>query len=66
VQRTYYAWTAAQYDDMEQEHLVALQLLAGFVEVNGIRSVLDIGAGTDRAMGWIKSRLEPVENAPWK
>ena len=71
LQRSYYARTAVHYDDMheEPEHRLALHLLAGFIELNGIRSVLDVGAGTGRAMGWIKRRfpdlvvkgIEPVE-----
>lgn len=70
-QRAYHAQTALQYDDMhmEPEHLLALHLLAGFIELNGIRSVLDVGAGTGRAMGWLKRRfpnlvvkgVEPVD-----
>src|ERR1700733_236538 len=70
-QKTYYAETASHYDEMhdEPEHLVALHLLAAFIQFYNIRSVLDVGAGTGRAMGWLKQRfpdvivkgIEPVE-----
>jgi SAM-dependent methyltransferase len=52
VQRAYYGRTAAEYDaahvDTPDEHTVALALLTGVVEPFGIRSVLDVGAGTGR------------------
>lgn len=70
-QRRYYEATADAYDasHAEREHVVALHLLAAFIEMNGIRSVLDVGAGTGRAMRFLKDRfpdlvikgVEPVE-----
>lgn len=70
-QRKYYEATAGAYDEShaEREHWVALHLLAAFIEMAGIRSVLDVGAGTGRAMRFLKSRfpglvikgVEPVE-----
>ena len=70
-QKAYYANTASHYDDMhnEPEHLLALHLLTAFIELHNIRSILDVGAGTGRAMGWLKQRfpdlvvkgVEPVE-----
>jgi ubiquinone/menaquinone biosynthesis C-methylase UbiE len=72
LQRRYYAETAVQYDDMhvEPEHELALLLLGAFIERCGISSVLDVGAGTGRAMVWLKRRfpdlvvkgVEPVES----
>ncbi|MDQ0394785.1 class I SAM-dependent methyltransferase [Labrys monachus] len=58
-QRAYYEATAASYDaaHMEREHLVALHLLSAFIEMAGIRSVLDVGAGTGRAMRFLKARF---------
>jgi ubiquinone/menaquinone biosynthesis C-methylase UbiE len=70
-QRTYYEATADSYDDahVEREHVVALHLLAGYIELASIQSVLDVGAGTGRAMRFLKTRfpnlrvkgIEPVE-----
>ncbi len=58
-QNAYYAETAVLYDNMhsESEHVLALHLLASFIELNEIRSILDVGAGTGRAMGWLKQRF---------
>lgn len=71
IQRAYYERTADSYDDShaEREHLVALHLLAAFIELHGVKSVLDVGAGTGRAMRFLKARfptlvvkgIEPVE-----
>ena len=71
LQRQYYESTAAGYDESraEREHVVALHMLAAFIEMNGITSVLDVGAGTGRAMRFLRSRfpdmrikgIEPVE-----
>jgi SAM-dependent methyltransferase len=70
-QRAYYEATAANYDaaHTEREHVVALHLLAAFIAMHGIKSVLDVGAGTGRAMRFLKARfpdlvvkgVEPVE-----
>lgn len=71
IQRAYYEETAQSYDDShaEREHVVALHYLAAFIELHDIRSVLDVGAGTGRAMRFLKARfphlvvkgIEPVE-----
>lgn len=71
IQRDYYEATASSYDlnHAEREHVVALHFLAAFIELHGFRSVLDVGAGTGRAMRFLKARfpdlvvkgLEPVE-----
>ena len=70
-QRKYYKSTAEDYDraHVEREHVVALILLAAYIDISGIRSVLDVGAGTGRAMRFLKARfpdilvkgIEPVE-----
>jgi ubiquinone/menaquinone biosynthesis C-methylase UbiE len=70
-QRNYYEATAESYDTShtEREHLVVLHLLAGYIELAGVKSVLDVGAGTGRAMRFLKARsphltikgVEPVE-----
>lgn len=71
IQRAYYEETAQSYDEShaEREHVVALHYLAAFIELHDIRSVLDVGAGTGRAMRFLKVRfpdlvvkgIEPVE-----
>jgi len=70
-QHAYYEATANGYDaaHVEREHVVALHLLASYIELAGIQSVLDVGAGTGRAMRFLKARfpdilvkgIEPVE-----
>jgi len=54
IQRAYYAESANRYDDLhvnqDGEHDFALRLLLGFVELFGVRSVLDVGSGTGRVL----------------
>jgi len=73
LQRKYYAETAARYDAMQisdqDEHQFALVILSAMIEFHGIKSVLDVGSGTGRALRFLKSRhpdvrfvgIEPVE-----
>jgi ubiquinone/menaquinone biosynthesis C-methylase UbiE len=71
LQRNYYEATAEAYDasHTEREHVVALHMISAFIELNGIKSVLDVGAGTGRAMRFLKQRfpnlrvkgIEPVD-----
>jgi ubiquinone/menaquinone biosynthesis C-methylase UbiE len=73
LQRKYYADTAAKYDAMQisdqDEHQFALAILSAMIEFHGIKSVLDVGSGTGRALRYLKSRhpdvrfvgIEPVE-----
>jgi len=60
IQQAYYASTARQYDTMhvseKDEHAFALGVIAGLLEFIGVRSVLDVGAGTGRAMRYLMSR----------
>jgi hypothetical protein len=46
-QRAYYEATAESYDTahVERGYIVALHLLAGYVELAGVKGVLDVGAG---------------------
>jgi ubiquinone/menaquinone biosynthesis C-methylase UbiE len=63
-QRQYYARTAAEYDlqhGTEKEHVLAMHLLAAYIEHDGIRSVLDVGAGTGRAMSWLRDRVPALD-----
>jgi SAM-dependent methyltransferase len=73
LQRQYYADTAAKYDAMQiseqDEHQFALAILSAMIEFHDIKSVLDVGSGTGRALRYLKSRhpgvrfvgIEPVE-----
>jgi SAM-dependent methyltransferase len=58
IQRAYYAETAKLYDamhvDEKDEHALALSFLIGALDYLQIRSVLDIGCGTGRALCQIK------------
>jgi SAM-dependent methyltransferase len=73
AQRNYYSRTAVRYDEMhgagDIAHMLALHLLAGYIKFYNISSILDVGAGTGRAMFWLQQRfpgltikgIEPVE-----
>jgi SAM-dependent methyltransferase len=56
IQRQRYAEIAQQYDAIhgDVEHLVALSALRGMLEYVGVSSVLDVGAGTGRAMRFLQ------------
>ena len=72
-QMKYYEMTADHYDAMHvdplDEHGMALALLAGMARHLDVRSILDVGAGTGRALRLLQSHLpdcrlvgiEPVE-----
>ena len=71
-QRQYYAETAERYDAMhvneKDEHFFALSFLVATIEHLQIRSILDIGSGTGRAIGYLRKHnselrivgIEPV------
>lgn len=67
LQRSYYAAEAAGYDarhvenDEEQEHAVALAVMAGLSAYHGFRSVLDVGAGTGRVIRFLRSSGTPFD-----
>jgi SAM-dependent methyltransferase len=73
LQRKYYKDTAAKYDAMQvsehDEHQFALAILSAMIEYHDIKSVLDVGSGTGRALRYLKARhpgvrfvgIEPVE-----
>ena len=50
TQRSYYAETAGNYDEMhlspDDEHYVSLSYISAFVRQLGVRTVLDVGCGT--------------------
>jgi ubiquinone/menaquinone biosynthesis C-methylase UbiE len=61
VQRTYYRHTARDYDaqhlnDDNDEHRFAIRILEAIVDCYGIRSILDIGAGTGRVARHFRNR----------
>ncbi|AFZ34376.1 Methyltransferase type 11 [Stanieria cyanosphaera PCC 7437] len=74
IQKHYYATTAAQYDEMhinEEEiaHTIALSFLIGLIDYLDVKSILDVGSGTGRAICYIQKYrpdinivgIEPVE-----
>ncbi|MCA9519239.1 MAG: class I SAM-dependent methyltransferase, partial [Myxococcales bacterium] len=54
IQRRYYAETAERYDTShlheDDGHMLALRYITDVTRANGFASVLDVGAGTGRAM----------------
>jgi ubiquinone/menaquinone biosynthesis C-methylase UbiE len=64
LQRAYYASTAQKYDDLhleeDGEHGFALQFMISILEQVGIRSILDIGSGTGRALIGIKNKMPGI------
>lgn len=59
LQRDYYQRTAAQYDLLhmraDDEHYHALAWLAGLVSYYEVKSVLDVGCGTGRAIRYLET-----------
>lgn len=60
-QRDYYARTAERYEDMhvsdDDEHGIAIAAFIGIARLNGAASVLDVGAGTGRALHRLRQAL---------
>ncbi len=60
-QRLYYRETAPQYERLhlkqDDEHYRALEWLAGFMNGQGLQSVLDVGAGTGRAVAYLEKHV---------
>jgi len=58
AQRDYYADTALNYEEMHllerDEHFLALAVLVGVIDYLEVKSVLDIGSGTGRAIRYLK------------
>ena len=73
LQQSYYADTAEKYDAMHvhehDEHYFALCVMLGAVDFLGVKSILEIGSGTGRAIGYVKAMrphvliqgIEPVK-----
>jgi ubiquinone/menaquinone biosynthesis C-methylase UbiE len=73
LQRDYYSTTADQYDRMHNSsadsHAFALAVLVSMIDFFGFQSILDVGAGTGRALLAIKRshpavRLVGIEPSP--
>jgi len=63
IQRRYYSETATRYNEMhfqEAEHLFALSFFVGAINHFGLKSVLDVGSGTGRALLYIKERRPDI------
>lgn len=64
IQRRYYADTANRYDeihgDSNVEHSFALQFMISVARYLGVRSILDVGSGTGRALLEIKSATHDI------
>ena len=58
LQREYYHRTAAQYDEMhvrlDHEHAFALAFLVSMIDFFAVKSILDVGSGTGRALLTLK------------
>lgn len=65
IQEAYYSQTSKQYDQMhvekDREHFLALELMECYVRYYGIRSILDVGSGTGRVIGYMKERCPEVK-----
>jgi tRNA1(Val) A37 N6-methylase TrmN6 len=64
MQKLYYAETARQYNSMHvderDEHFFALSFLVAAIDYLQVRSILDIGSGTGRAILYIKRHRPDV------
>ena len=66
AQRQYYRETAGSYDeacvaDPNDEHFIASALLSGIFRHYPVRTVLDVGCGTGRAIGYLEKRHPQME-----
>jgi ubiquinone/menaquinone biosynthesis C-methylase UbiE len=65
IQRQYYAKTADQYEKAhvseQGEHSFALNFLMSLLDYYEIRSILDIGSGTGRAIHYIKKHRPDIK-----
>ncbi len=61
AQRAYYQQTAGEYDQHhlgeESEHYEALVHITGYARALNARSILDVGAGTGRALSFLQAQL---------
>jgi SAM-dependent methyltransferase len=69
VQRAFYKQQAEHYIHDEPGHSLALQIMRGLMSFYDCRSILDVGAGTGRVLGWLRDMqfdgtAEGVEPVP--
>jgi SAM-dependent methyltransferase len=66
LQQRYYAETADTYDELhweEAEHAVALRYISAYVNMLGLKSILDVGCGTGRALVYLSRHHGGVQLA---
>lgn len=66
IQQDYYRNSAAQYDDYhtsgrDSEHDISLFFLSSILEMNASKSLLDVGAGTGRAMKFLSEKFDHIQ-----
>jgi SAM-dependent methyltransferase len=66
IQAEYYRRTAENYDEAhleaDPEHGMALAFMAGAIRELGVESVLDVGSGTGRVLGYLDRVLPQVRS----
>lgn len=64
MQQEYYSKSAGQYDSMhvneQDEHFFALSFMVAMLDYLKVRSVLDVGSGTGRAIRYIKKHRPDI------
>jgi SAM-dependent methyltransferase len=65
IQRDYYSQTAVNYNAMHvndnDEHFFALGVMVGLLDYLQVKSILDIGSGTGRAIHYIKQHRPDIK-----
>jgi SAM-dependent methyltransferase len=62
AQRRYYEATVGRYDSMHSdENVLAFEYMARMIRSMDVRSVLDVGAGTGRALSFLSSQCPDIE-----
>ncbi|MFH1039278.1 MAG: class I SAM-dependent methyltransferase [PVC group bacterium] len=64
IQRKYYAGTAGRYNEMhvreKDAHYFALSLMVATLDYFNIKSILEIGSGTGRAVSYVKNKCPEI------
>jgi ubiquinone/menaquinone biosynthesis C-methylase UbiE len=67
IQRRYYSEEAKNYDEMhvneKDEHYFSLIFLKAIIDFYGVKSILDVGAGTGRVATYLKSNYPDLKIA---
>ena len=65
IQQRYYAESAHKYSEMHDQdddgHYLALLLLVATIDYFGIKSILDVGSGTGRAVSYVKKKCPGIK-----